>query len=54
MLPVLVKIIFFKIFEVEILAPGVLLYIMRGYGVLGFRPPEAAGAEIKLRFTSFY
>lgn len=42
---------FFKIFEVEILAPwGFLLYIKRGYRVLGFRPPEAAGAEIKTPF----
>ena len=53
MLLILVKIIFFKIFEVEILAPrGLdLLYVVRGGEVLGNSPPSQSEIKSVIRVT---
>ena len=53
MLLILVKIIFFKIFEVEILAPrGLdLLYVGRGGEVLGNPPPSQSEIKSVIRVT---
>ena len=53
MLLILIKIIFFKIFEVEILAPlGLdLLYVGRGGEVLGNSPPSQSEIKSVIRVT---